>query len=107
MSDKHGLLDAQGIEDLDIVSCPGLDIVAAFGLARWQPSTAGDPNDVEEIGELECKIIVYVRVVAQPKPLPKPAARGGERRADPGRSWNAFTAQLPRFFCRERHRLNW
>ena len=66
MTDKDGLPDAKGIEDLDIVSCPGLDIVAVFGLARWQPSTTGDPTDVEEIGELEGKIIQYVRVVARP-----------------------------------------
>src|SRR5271169_2064938 len=66
MSHKDGLLYAHGIEDLDIVSRPCLDIVAVFGLARWQPSTAGDPNDVEEIGELECKIIEYVRVFAPP-----------------------------------------
>ena len=62
----RGKGDAQGIEDLDIVSRPCLDIVAGFGLARWQPSTAGNADDVEEIGELECKIIEYVRVVARP-----------------------------------------
>jgi len=66
MPHKHGLLDAQGIEGLDIVSRPCLDIVAGFRLARWQPSTPGDSNDVEEVGELEGKIIEYVRVVARP-----------------------------------------
>jgi hypothetical protein len=66
MSDEDCLFDTQGIEDLDIVGCPSLDIVTDFWLARWQPSATGNRNHMEEICELKCKIIEYVRVVTGP-----------------------------------------
>jgi hypothetical protein len=66
MSHHGGLLSADGREDLDLVSRPGLDLVAVVGRARGPPSTAGDPKAVEELGDLNGASSEDVRGVARP-----------------------------------------
>ena len=66
MSDKGGLAYAEGIEDRDIVACPGLDVVALFPLAGWKEASTGHADDMKIIRKLEGQWIIDVRVVTQP-----------------------------------------
>jgi hypothetical protein len=66
MSDEGGLADAEGIEDRDIVTGPGLDVIAVCRLARGQKASAGNPDDMKIIRKLEGKLIIDVCVVTQP-----------------------------------------
>jgi hypothetical protein len=67
MSDEDRRVDAEGIEDRDVVRCAGRQVVAGRRLARGEISAAGDADDVKEVGELERELIVHVDVVAEPR----------------------------------------
>src|SRR5262249_53064437 len=64
MADEYGLVDADGVEDCDVVRRPGRNVVAVRRLARGKPSSAGDADDEKVVGELKRELIVHVRVVA-------------------------------------------
>src|ERR1700744_6098873 len=64
MSHKHGFVDTQSIKDRDIVGCPRRNVIAVLGLTGWKKASAGDPDDMEGVGELEGKLVEDVRVVA-------------------------------------------
>src|SRR5262249_55528819 len=63
VSDEDGAPNVQTVEDRDVVARSRAQVVSTRGLTRATESAARDPDDAKAISELECKLIVDMRVV--------------------------------------------